>query len=287
LLTLVVLVQNRRKDGQKGLVLSAQCQLVSVCGVVDDIMKGRVEGDRAFVWQSSGSVRSVICAADDQWNDEGPRLCVTHINGTKVTGSRPPPQVLNATRGILALNPGDYAIVHMQFRVGDGQEISRDWEALCRMRSFRLPAVAPWDGQSPASHELGATALLLSPPRSIGIRAFFDQDATLAYYREILEEGQRAFIESHYGVEQADAWERTCVEGYESAKRMLRLYKELNPLGFAAMVTHDQYTQSESARVSIIQDVDRETRSGRSIVKPGPVMCGAVELHRETYHTEM
>ncbi len=57
LLTLVVLVQNHRKDGQKGLVLSAQCQLVSVCGVVDDIMKGRVEGDRAFVWQSSGSVR--------------------------------------------------------------------------------------------------------------------------------------------------------------------------------------------------------------------------------------
>lgn len=169
---------------------------------------------------------AVICAADDQWNDEGPRLCVTHINGTKiltlltcaltvvgqrltsdrvlqVTGSCPPPQVLNATRGILALNPGDYAIVYMQFRVGDGQEISRDWEALCRMRSFRLPAVAPWDGQSPASHELGATALLLSPPRPIGIRAFFDQDATLAYYREILEEGQRAFIESHYGVEQA------------------------------------------------------------------------------------
>ncbi|RPD60006.1 hypothetical protein L226DRAFT_63524 [Lentinus tigrinus ALCF2SS1-7] len=105
----VVLVQNRRKDRQSVLVLSAQCQLVSCLGMTDDVMKGRVDGERSFLWQqSSGSGEAaVLCVVDDQWNREGPRLCVTHINGTKVTSSHRPPQVLDARRGILALDPGD------------------------------------------------------------------------------------------------------------------------------------------------------------------------------------
>ncbi|RPD60007.1 hypothetical protein L226DRAFT_523063 [Lentinus tigrinus ALCF2SS1-7] len=106
------------------------------------------------------------------------------------------------------------------------------------MESFRLPAVAPWDGRCAAEHELGTIALLFDRSCPTGIYAPFDQRAVFENYREVLESGYHAFIESHYGVEQADAWDRTVMEGYESAKEVVKLYRELNPVGFAVTAAY-------------------------------------------------
>ena len=52
LLTLSVLVQNRRKDKKRILTFAAQAQIVSYNNTVEDVMRGRGEGDNMFTFQS-------------------------------------------------------------------------------------------------------------------------------------------------------------------------------------------------------------------------------------------
>lgn len=58
LLSLRVLVQNRRKDKQKVLILGAQTQAISYEDVVELVMKGKREGDRIFDFTSARYVAS-------------------------------------------------------------------------------------------------------------------------------------------------------------------------------------------------------------------------------------
>ena len=62
LLSLRVLVQNRRKDKAKALIFGAQAQAISHAETVEIVMKGKREGDRIFTFQSARYVAQPMLA---------------------------------------------------------------------------------------------------------------------------------------------------------------------------------------------------------------------------------
>ena len=124
----------------------------------------------------------------------------------KDDGISQPRNIKDATEGIVELKVGEYAIFHAQFRVGDGDTISKHWEALSCLETLVVP-YAIWDGTSPP-----ATLVSLlpqadkQPPSDVGraLRARFDQPAVKTYYADYLEKGEEAYIRSHFGDARAD-----------------------------------------------------------------------------------
>ena len=79
--------------------------------------------------------------------------------------SQLPPSVKDEKEGIIALNPGEYAILHLQFRVGDGNRISKDWEALGVCETIRIPYTI-WDGTAPPASLIPSLPLAQGPATS-------------------------------------------------------------------------------------------------------------------------
>ena len=138
--------------------------------------------------------------------------------------------MINPDRGILTLSPGDFAIIEMQFRVGDGEHITHDHAAIASCQALCLPCLAPWDGQDAEllDHELGAH--FLSPFRSpVGLRAKFDHTTVDDWYADLLAHGEFAFLDSHHGPERSDAWRKKQMLMFEHGQKMLKDVEAIDP----------------------------------------------------------
>ena len=114
-----------------------------------------------------------------------------------------PPNVHDAKLGIVSLKPGEYVIFTAQFRVGDGETISKDWEALRYLQGFSL-AWSIWQTTDP--HVLdNMLAQYHAKDGHIpgGLRMSFDHSAMRRYYDDFVERGEDAHIRSHFGAERA------------------------------------------------------------------------------------
>ena len=114
--------------------------------------------------------------------------------------------IKDATEGIVSLKTGEYVIFNAQFRVGDGDLISKHWEALACLETILIP-YAIWDGtSSPATLVSSLPQADKQPMSGMGraLRARFDQPAVKAYYADYIEHGEEAYIRSHFGDARAD-----------------------------------------------------------------------------------
>ncbi|KAJ8469814.1 hypothetical protein ONZ51_g8750 [Trametes cubensis] len=211
LLGLSVLVQNRRKDSTPILLFASRAQVVCQPSLTAAVLRGAGEGEGLARFTRDRRVveRVAVGVANDPWEKQ-PRLEVKYINGAEVKKKAPlPSNIRDAAQGIIALNTGDYAILHLQFRVGNGDNISKDWEALGCLESFFIPW-APWDGTTPyaslaASLPTAQSAYLATPGDApTSVRATFDQRAVRAHYADFIEHGEDAYLRSHYGDARAD-----------------------------------------------------------------------------------
>ncbi|KAM5535972.1 hypothetical protein V8D89_010412 [Ganoderma adspersum] len=211
LLTLSVLVQNRRKEKGAILVFASRAQVVSYPSTFTAVVNGTAEGDNLVKFTRDRLEYAAAGVAIDPW-DKMPRLEVTHINGQErpelVKHEKPsqiPPAVKDIKEGIIALNPGEYAILHLQFRVGDGDRVSKDWEALGACEMIRIP-YAIWDGTAPPISLASSLPLAQAPTSGTGkaLRAGFNQRAVRAHYADFIERGEEAYIRVHFGDARAD-----------------------------------------------------------------------------------
>ncbi|KAI0368589.1 hypothetical protein BV20DRAFT_998254 [Pilatotrama ljubarskyi] len=217
LLGMSVLVQNRRKDKTPILLFASRAEVVSQPSMTEAVMRGTAQGDKIDKFTKDRITRAAMGVAQDPW-DKVPRLKVSYINGVEIKSDAPvPSNVKDAKEGIIALHTGEYAILQLQFRVGDGDGISKDWEAFGCLESLVLPW-APWDGTSPYSSLLSSLPSAQSPPttqpsgspsfpssstssevRGFALRAPFDQRAVRAHYEDFIERGEEAYMRSHFG----------------------------------------------------------------------------------------
>ena len=122
-----------------------------------------------------------------------------------------PPNIKDAAEGIVALKQGEYAIFHLQFRVGDGDRIAKDWEGFRLLESIHIP-YAIWDGTTSPASLVPSLPLVHLPPsegeasnaKGRSLRVPFNQRAVSAHYEDFIERGEEAFMRSHYGDERAD-----------------------------------------------------------------------------------
>ena len=123
-----------------------------------------------------------------------------------------PSAIKNINEGMVILQTGEYAILHLQFRVGDGERILMNWQAMGCLETLRIP-YALWDGTTDPSTFLSSLPLAQfpgliaasttdSPVRSLGAR--FDQCAVTEYYADYIEQGKIAYLRSHFGDARAD-----------------------------------------------------------------------------------
>ena len=137
----------------------------------------------------------------------------------------PPSAIKSVEEGIVALNPGDFVIYNFQFRVGDGDRIAKDWEALGCIESLRIP-YALWDGtaaptslipslvlaqsplppspSTPPSAASSSSSSSTPPPSAHSVTAKLDQRAVRAHYADFVERGEEAYMRSHFGDARAD-----------------------------------------------------------------------------------
>ncbi|KAI0714258.1 hypothetical protein C8T65DRAFT_828789 [Cerioporus squamosus] len=152
LLTLQVLVQNRRKDGKPVAMFGARTRVLTSEApmVTHNVLNGRTQADRITVFTDGGrgafaKTYASIAMAEDMF-DGSPRLLIKNVNGATVKEDAPlPSAVKNASRGIMVLHPGEFALLHMQFRIGDGDLVVTEWDALSCLRALAVPVVAPYD----------------------------------------------------------------------------------------------------------------------------------------------
>ncbi|KAI0649152.1 hypothetical protein C8Q79DRAFT_999011 [Trametes meyenii] len=218
LVGLRVLVQNRRKDKDPILLFASRAQVVSRAALTDAVLRGAAKGDNYVKFTQDKSSRVAVGVATDPW-DNVPRLDVASVNGIEVKKDARPAHIKDAEQGIVALHTGEFAILHLQFRVGDGDAISKDWEAFHCVESIVLPWVS-WDGTTPPSALVPSLPTAQSPPgpasttaaegsstqapRGHALRAPFDQRAVQTHYADFIERGEEAYMRSHYGDARTD-----------------------------------------------------------------------------------
>ncbi|RDX57337.1 hypothetical protein OH76DRAFT_1451320 [Lentinus brumalis] len=204
-LGLRVLVQNRRKDNQPILVFGSRMQVVSHGSMTVAMSRGSTISDNGGAFVGDSATRLAAGVAKDPW-DKVPRLEIINVNGQDVSPDKTPlpSNIKDATDGIVAFKTGEYAIFNAQFRVGDGDTIAKDWEALACLETFHIPYVI-WDGASAPSALASSLPMAdTNPPvggargPGRGLTARFDQAAVRAYYTDFIERGEQAYIDSHY-----------------------------------------------------------------------------------------
>ncbi|KAI0714257.1 hypothetical protein C8T65DRAFT_806235 [Cerioporus squamosus] len=205
LLGLRVLVQNRRKDNQPILVFGSRMQVVSYGSMTAAMARGSTISENGGAFVSDRTTRLAAGVAKDPW-DKVLRIEIINVNGQEVTPdkTRLPSSIKDASDGIVVLKMGEYAVFNAQFRVGDGDTIAKDWEALGCLETFHIP-YAIWDGTSAPSALAPSLPMADTNPPVGGVSgpgraltARFDQSAVRAYYADFIERGEQAYIDSHY-----------------------------------------------------------------------------------------
>ncbi|RPD60034.1 hypothetical protein L226DRAFT_571041 [Lentinus tigrinus ALCF2SS1-7] len=200
LLTLQVLVQNRRKDGQPVLVLAALSQALSLSDEtsLQGVMQKQRDVDAPSIFVDEDlRHHAVFKVATSNW-DEKPRIYIANYDGAKLELQRHPPSILDAERGFVVLNPGQFAIVYLQFCVGDGSVLTKEWQALRCLERIVLPCISPWDGvdrDAAASYDADQLDAAAS---SRGIACAVDAEAVEDYYQDSIRGNEAAFAANHY-----------------------------------------------------------------------------------------
>ena len=176
---------------------------------------------------------AAVGVATDPWADI-PRVHVSNINTETVRPLRPteypvleltvtiaqtheppyPPGMRDVNQGIVGLAPGDFAIIEIQFRIGDEKTINLDWQALRCLDHLVVPFML-WDRVSnattlasavPPAYTLPDLSSSERPyPSAIKhIRMPFDQEVVSGYYRDHIEHGEDYFMRTHHGDAQTD-----------------------------------------------------------------------------------
>ncbi|PIL35663.1 hypothetical protein GSI_02393 [Ganoderma sinense ZZ0214-1] len=217
--SLLTLVQNRRKDGRSAILFGAQSQVIVCADGVDGVLRGSPGQDverfakfKVFTGTPDEMEVGALGIAHDPW-DMSPRMYVKNFNGTELHPDNPlPPAIHNEPRGIFELHPGEYVLLHLQFRVGDGRNagINKDFTALSNLFGLALPLRSPWNpNHDPAALDADLDARFWEDGAfRIGLLAELDRDAIKAYYRDYLYDGEFAHIESHYGRTHLKMWEQ-------------------------------------------------------------------------------
>ncbi|KAI1797211.1 hypothetical protein LXA43DRAFT_983264 [Ganoderma leucocontextum] len=219
LLTLQLLVQNRRKDGLPAIIFGALSQVITLAKPMEAVYRGSPGDDveRIAKFKVSLTLTSpkmevaAIGVARDPW-DETPRLYIKNFNGTELhPDSTLPPAIHSASRGIVELYPGDFVLLHLQFRVGDGRTagIDKDVLALANLFGFALPLRSPCTcGDDPTVLDAALDASFGPGNIAEGLTSMFNDGAIKAYYNDLIQRGERAHIESHHGRAHVEQWEQ-------------------------------------------------------------------------------
>lgn len=133
-----------------------------------------------------------------------------------------PKQVKDADQGTILLSTGDFVVLQLQFRLGNDDTISKEWDALGTIEAIFLPYV-PWNGV-PAITQLPPLLPTVQSPTSVyGIPAIghllrvpLDQEAVRHYFADFWQHGKEVYMRTHFGAVRADLTHRT-----ESAMMMM------------------------------------------------------------------
>ena len=115
------------------------------------------------------------------------------------------PGVLNPATGSVLLKPGQFALYHIQFRVGDSASVYAEWHALKHIIRLYLPVAAPWlpTDREEVTERILADRFGRAGASPAGVHVLFNQPAMIEYYRDYIIDGKVAFVKSHYGAERA------------------------------------------------------------------------------------
>ncbi len=118
----------------------------------------------------------------------------------------PYPSVLeDASQAIVALSRGDYAVMSLQFRTGDGKNVNRDWQAFRLLDHVVIPFMA-WDSNArattiastlPPAYTLPNARTQSSTVKHLHLR--FDQGAVTRFYKDAIARGDSEFLRTHHG----------------------------------------------------------------------------------------
>ena len=103
------------------------------------------------------------------------------------------------------LKPGQFALYHIQFRVGDSTRVYSEWHALRYLSQLYLPVKVPWLSVNSvdATERTIAERFGRASGAPTGVPVSFNQAAIANYYRDYIVDGKIAFVRSHYGEERA------------------------------------------------------------------------------------
>ncbi|PIL35613.1 hypothetical protein GSI_02341 [Ganoderma sinense ZZ0214-1] len=207
LTTLHVLVQNRRKDNVPVLLFGGLAQVVTKASGTKDALRGRMPDDDITTFTRNGKKHVAIGVARDPWDNEL-RVHVAHVNGDAVDLPPYPSVVEDASQAIVALSRGDYAVMSLQFRTGDGKNINRDWQAFRLLDHVVIPFMV-WNSNLPAAalaailpsaYKLSATSTPPSLESDVKrLRLAFDQGAITRFYKDAIARGDSEFLRTHHG----------------------------------------------------------------------------------------
>ena len=115
--------------------------------------------------------------------------------------------------GIIALKPGDFVVMWVQFRIGDDHTINMEWQALRCLDHAIIPFMV-WDRTSrpitlmaviPPAYTLPELAAQTADPSTVKhLHVPLNQAAITAHYRDYIEHGEEAFFRTHYGTVHTD-----------------------------------------------------------------------------------
>lgn len=119
-----------------------------------------------------------------------------------------PSVVEDAPQAIVSLSRGDYAVMSLQFRTGDGKNINRDWQAFRLLDHVVIPFMV-WNSNLPAAalaailspaYKLAPTSAPPSPESDVKhLRLAFDQGAITRFYKDAIARGDGEFLCTHHG----------------------------------------------------------------------------------------
>jgi len=210
LLTLRVLVQNRRKDRSQILIHGAMSHIIGAANAGEYLQRCQVSESIQLPRMNvfPGMTCPYLSVYMDPWG--GRHASVLSVNGVEYTGnfdrsrsnntSSTPPldQIKRPKDAILTLGHGDYAVIELQFLCGDGAGIWFDFEALNLFHAIGIPYMK-WDGLEDIDAAIGRMLDVETPDRVSMLSAFFIPSAINSYYADFKRDGPEAHIRSHYG----------------------------------------------------------------------------------------
>ncbi|KAE9402211.1 hypothetical protein BT96DRAFT_974428 [Gymnopus androsaceus JB14] len=222
LLSLRVLVQNRRKDDKVVLVNAAQ-MVITVVGMEDVLLPD--EKKSAIFGKSRNGIE---CMSVPPWTDYNGqcRAAILEINGVEAPKGKfgadgegeyempsPPTgdpwgRVLQWDMPRFLLAPGDFAICRMQYRLGDG-DVCQDYPEImtrfahcalqCRVLQPKSKTPGDFPGDFAWINEARILFTRLHNPESITLIGHSDFDYLQEYYRPYFDEGEDVWAEKRLG----------------------------------------------------------------------------------------